>query len=235
MKPEEDKSNDIPAWVVSFTDMITLLLSFFVMLQAFAHVQDPNLFYEGQGSFRRAVHGLGIPQWLLGRREGMKRDFFIKRHAVEPSELTDDAEPILDEEQDLISQAMEQLRRRFNSAADKISQRTFDVTAAPFRFSGVSTRLDGAAMEYLDDMAQKIAQTRRPGNSTVYIIGLGPDVQSKSQAYVVGAQRAEAVRHYLQGQLDRAARGWKVICWGGGQSFGTLPAGTQVGIVVTGV
>lgn len=235
MSQEEEKSNDIPAWVVSFTDMITLLLSFFVMLQAFAHVQDPDLFFEGQGSFRRAIHGLGIPQWLLGRREGLNREFFVKRHAVEPTPSIDEAEPILDEQEDLITQAMEQLERRFDSMADRVKQHTFDVTATPIRFSGSSARLDRGTREYLDELALKVGQTRRPDNSTVYIIGLAPDAGGEQTSYVVGAQRAEAVRHYLQSRLDRAARGWNVVCWGSGKHFGTLPSGTQIGIVITGV
>lgn len=37
-----------PAWLISFTDMITLLLSFFILLQAFSTTRDPELFQRGR-------------------------------------------------------------------------------------------------------------------------------------------------------------------------------------------
>ena len=40
-RPKQDKGNSVPAWIVSFSDMVTLLLAFFVLLQSFAKVQDP--------------------------------------------------------------------------------------------------------------------------------------------------------------------------------------------------
>jgi outer membrane protein OmpA-like peptidoglycan-associated protein len=231
---DEEKKDDIPLWVVSFTDMITLLLSFFVMLQAFAHVQDPDLFYEGQGSFRRAIRGMGIPQWLLGKRERLERDFYVKRHAVEPSEYQTPPQPIIDAEEDRIKILLQQLRERIDSSSDDVTQRTFDVTATPLRFDGTSRRLDRTATDYLDSLAVTIAQTRRPGNTSIYIIGLAPDIGGQRQKYIVGAQRAEAARSYLVSRLNQAGHGWNVVCWGGGGTFGTLPEGTQVGIVVMG-
>ncbi|MBS3822222.1 MAG: OmpA family protein [Planctomycetes bacterium] len=234
MSADEEKNNEIPLWVVSFTDMVTLLLSFFVMLQAFAHIQDPDLFYAGQGSFRRAIRGMGIPQWLLGKEERLRRDFYIKRHAVEPSKHPSPPEPIIDAEEDRIKQVLQELREKFDSSSNDITEETFDVAATPIRFDGTSTRLNRRATDYLDEFAVNVLQARRAANSTIYVIGLAPDVAGKRQQYVLGAQRAEAVRRYLQAQLRQHAGRWTVVCWGGGRRFGRLPEGTQIGIVVMG-
>ena len=64
-KRQEEEAEGAPAWIVSFADMITLLLAFFVLLQSFAQEQDPELFHQGQGSFRRSISGFGIPDLLL--------------------------------------------------------------------------------------------------------------------------------------------------------------------------
>jgi chemotaxis protein MotB len=42
-KRQEEEPEGTPAWIVSFADLITLLLAFFVLLQSFAKEQDPEL------------------------------------------------------------------------------------------------------------------------------------------------------------------------------------------------
>ena len=64
-KPAEEKQK-VPAWIVSFSDMITLLLAFFVLLQSFAHMRDPELFEIGRGSFLSAGQS-GTIGWLRTR------------------------------------------------------------------------------------------------------------------------------------------------------------------------
>jgi len=40
----EDDKPKVPSYIVTFSDMVTLLLTFFVMLLSLAEVQDPELF-----------------------------------------------------------------------------------------------------------------------------------------------------------------------------------------------
>jgi hypothetical protein len=70
-QPEEKKS--APRYLVAYCSIMTLLLAFFIILQAFAPTQDTGLFYTGQGSFIRALETFGLggvldggAQWLIG-------------------------------------------------------------------------------------------------------------------------------------------------------------------------
>ena len=58
----------VPIWIISFADMITLLLSFFVMLQTMASRRDDKLFSIAQDSFRRSMAGFGIPDLVFGKQ-----------------------------------------------------------------------------------------------------------------------------------------------------------------------
>ena len=79
-KAPKEEVIQVPAWVVSFADMITLLLAFFVLLQAFALEQQPELFLQGQGAFKRNIAGLGIPSWLFGHESTLVAEARRRRY-----------------------------------------------------------------------------------------------------------------------------------------------------------
>lgn len=95
-------------------------------------------------------------------------------------------------------------------------------------------QLRKADRAYLDDLAMSLSQSQAGRRGSVYVIGLAPDAQGRQRQYVLGAQRAEAVRGYLGSQLRRAGASCDLLCWGGGARFGSLPQGTQIGIIVMG-
>jgi len=82
-KKRQEEGRSVPAWVVSFSDMVTLLLAFFVLLQSFARVQDPEMFFVGQGSFKSAIAGMGLPSWLLGRQDKPQREHPKVEHPMD--------------------------------------------------------------------------------------------------------------------------------------------------------
>ena len=56
----KESSPKVPAYIVTFSDMVTLLLTFFVMLLSLASVQDTELFDRGRGSFVLSIRILGL-------------------------------------------------------------------------------------------------------------------------------------------------------------------------------
>ncbi len=65
----EESSAKVPAYIVTFSDMVTLLLTFFVMLLSLSQIQDPELFDKGRDSFVESMENFGIGM-LSGKKMG---------------------------------------------------------------------------------------------------------------------------------------------------------------------
>ncbi len=228
----------IPAWIISFTDMVTLLLAFFVLLQAFAHEQHPELFHEGQGSFKNAISGLGLPRWLYGIETKSKRDFLIRRHDAEPEEQEEEQlkekPDVIDAEEERIQRAFQMLKKNMESTSKDLTLKTIRVIATPIKFSSGSASLNKDTKEYLNSVAVALRDNLPPGSTAVYIIGMAPDEKASQRCWVLSAQRANAIQNYLQAQSHGIKTKWTLHSWGGGLQYGRFPKGTETGIVVMG-
>ncbi len=81
-KAAKEEGQKVPAYIVTFSDMTTLLLTFFVMLLGLASMIDPELFYKGRGSFMQSMRELGLGM-LFDRKRGpefgsVKIKYFIE-------------------------------------------------------------------------------------------------------------------------------------------------------------
>ena len=76
--PPDEGPPDVPAYMVSFGDMITLLLTFFILLVSMADTQTAGLVGAGRGPLVQHLNAKGEPGILKGRlnehREKHKRD-----------------------------------------------------------------------------------------------------------------------------------------------------------------
>jgi flagellar motor protein MotB len=233
-KRKDEEEGGVPAWIVSFSDMVTLLLAFFVLLQAFSHEIDPELFREGQGSFRRAIEGLGIPKWQMGKDNRFKKEWFIQRSPVEPDPLALEQVNIPDPELERVQKIFQELKKKLDSHSEDLEWRTLRVLATPIRFTPGSSELNDDGRKYLDDLAVTLRDTLPRQGSGLYVVGLAPDMSASKQQWIVSTQRAMAASKYLSGKVGASGRKWDLHAWGGAGRFGELPPGTFIGIVVMG-
>jgi flagellar motor protein MotB len=233
---KQSDSGGIPAWIVSFTDMITLLLSFFILLQAFASVRDPELFQRGKGGFQRAIEGFGIPDWLFGKQDAPKRSFTLNKHPVQDDPENLDRRRIIDAEDEKIRRVFEDLRRLQSMRVTDHSGPPARLLATPIRFEAGAADLAVGARTYLSDFAADLA-AQGDDPPAVYVIGLAPDAADPADGWRLSARRAAAVQACLRGHLPERLRnrGPLVDAWGAGTAAGGLDvpqAGRQQTFIV---
>ena len=78
--PAETPKQGAPAWMVSFGDMMTLILTFFILLVSLSKEQQVGLVAKGVGSFMVALRSFGLPGILDDSEEasifeGVRRKF----------------------------------------------------------------------------------------------------------------------------------------------------------------
>ena len=236
VKKPEDKKPEVPGWIVSFSDMTTLLLAFFVLLQTFAKTQDPELFYAGQGSFRRAISGMGISKWLGGQTAKPLVDYRKLQYPTAPKEDEDGRERIMDLDDEKIRQAFRGLRESMEMKASDVASETIHVQNTPVTFQVGKDDLGEKAMGFLSQLARDLKQTADRESVKLYVIGLAADVKTRKEQMVLSARRAAAVQRYLSAALSgESSDKWDVYSWGAGdggrwcQTYGLMPKGVAGG------
>ncbi len=241
---DNDDESKVPVWIVSFSDMVTLLLAFFVLLQSFAHVRDPDLFFIGQGSFKQAIAGLGIPKWMFGREDKIRREHGKVKHPAEPQEKPSDTPPhrLLDADNEAIQHTFARLRKELDSKARDERRQPVRFEATGVQFAPGSAELDDAARAVLDKLAMEIRDALAGSDASAYVIGLAADAGEPSQQWALSALRARAAEAYLDARLQAAAGGtatpWRSFSWGAGpggrwcREAGIVPEKTSIAIAL---
>jgi len=187
-KPHEDhKHHGPPPWLISFGDMMTLFLCFFIILVTMAPTQDAGLTAAGLGPFIAALESGGMDSALSGERQLQRVNMYRERFGLEA--LSEDQ--FLDgrlEERD--SQKISKLLR---NSLEPLAEMRQPLLA---RFDTDSAELSVAAKTYLD----ALAETLRPGYGQLLLLeghalDAGPRYQS-SNAWLAVA-RSQSVKRYL--------------------------------------
>lgn len=222
--PPEEKQK-VPAYIVTFSDMTTLLLTFFVLLLSLATVQDPELFHQGRDSFREAIHycGLGI---LLGNKPAPDFDAPPVKYRTTDPETTSDR--TMDEYREKLRRIFEHLSQSMTTLPSQIVGHRLDFSITAVRFQPGRAALDDEARQYLSRYCLDLQQNLRAETCTLYVLGLAGDEATEKQQWILSARRAEAVAQFLQEQLARASSGspgasvaeggspWRILWWGAG-------------------
>ena len=240
-KREEDPAPGAPLWVLSFGDMITNLMAFFVLLQSFASVQDAGLISVGRGSFKQAIAGFGLPGWLFGQSDRPSLGF------VKPEHPTDEGEPelppprVIDADNEKIRRMFDDLRQELDSTASNASGELLRVEVTPISFAGADPALNEAAGSYLRQFVEDLRQAVRARSLRFYVIGLAAEQTDRRAQWRVSAARAAAVERRLGELFGQAGEGsglWSVYGWGAGagdewcRRHGSLPGRTSIIIAV---
>lgn len=184
---ESEQKRGVPAWMVSFGDMMTLILTFFILLVSLSTQQQNGLLARGLGSFVVAVRSFGL-DGLIGDNQKLEiLNEFRARFNLPPEK---DLER---REQHSNASNLELIRAqvaRGLTPHDELNQPAVAV------FEPDSAELTENARRYLD----LLAPTLRPGRGQVLLLeghaqDAGPRFAEDDR--LLAFMRAQAVRDYL--------------------------------------
>jgi hypothetical protein len=234
----EEGAPGVPIWVLSFGDMITNLLAFFILLQSFSHAQRAELLQRGEGPVTSTIADFGGgPLWLIGRRPEPEYGFKRRRYAVEADPDNLGLERIIDAEDETIRKLFDDLRRSMDTRTSDLRKGPVRVFPTAIRFPANDADLDPSAQSLLTSFAQELLQDPAAPRLDIYVIGLAADAAGRPGQFILSARRAQAAREFLQIvlPLELKAGGSRVFSWGIGSGLegpGALAAANPPHIVI---
>ncbi len=236
----QESSPKVPAYIVTFSDMVTLLLTFFVMLLSLASVQDPELFNMGRGSFIQSIKELGLGM-LYGRKPrpdsgNAKIKYFIST----PDKLLQVR--TIDAKEEELRRIFTKISRSMTTIPSQIIAKNTALSVTNIRFSPGQITLNESAKKYLAEFCLGLQNSRRSipkyfgtgsplgieNREGLYVLGLANETSASSdepqmtekQQWLLSARRAQAVANFLQNTLQsRSTSGppaWHIYWWGAG-------------------
>ena len=235
--PVEEKAK-VPGWIVSFTDMVTLLLAFFVLLLTLAKDRDPELFFVGQGSFRRAIAGLGIPSLFPGKLPKIRQQYRRVVYCTEADLNNITMERLIDDEEEQIAKLFHELRCQIETSTSDAAEKVISASATPIHFADSQAKLGESAQEYLSSFAASLTESIGARAVRVEVICLAAREPTRARQWRLSAQRAAEVEKYLRKALSEeiTKHGWQIGSRGAGagsprtRQLGLIPGKSSVAI-----
>jgi len=222
----EDEGPKVPGYIVTFSDMVTLLLTFFVMLLALADVQDPELFDSGRDAFLESIRNIGLG--VLFGREDLPRFGGIKtKHSISnPDEFAD--RRTLDAKAEELRRILEKLKQTTTIVPSQIIADRTNFSISNVHFSPGRVDLDESARKFLRGFCLDLQQNYGRKPTELYVLGLASDGKSDKDNWLLSSRRAKTVADFLRSSLYEAGAGqsqhslagsqskWSVYSWGAG-------------------
>ncbi len=219
-QPEPEPSS-VPAWVVSFGDMITNLLACFVMMQAFATTQDRTLFNAGMGSYRRAIEQCGLPDWLFGKQTGPEFNYRKIKYPTPNDDTKDDTDRsrIIDMQEDTIRQAFAQMTQAMETTGQEVDDKLLGLRRLDIKYPPGGVELDDAGKGAIRQIAAELRQGLAGRKARLCVIAVVAQGGADSGRWILSAKRARQAEKYLRADLAPDIRAGKVelMSWGAGE------------------
>ena len=222
----EESGPKVPVYIVTFSDMVTLLLTFFVMLLSLAAVQDEELFNRGRDSFSFAIQNFGLGM-LWGRKQRPDfGDVKIKYFISKPDKFFEGRSIHIKEEK--TRQVFNELRQSMKTMPSEVTAKKTDFSVTNIRFARGVLRLNVSAKQFLSNFCSHLQQDSGSRPIKLYVLGLADDQATEKDQWILSAKRAKVVADYLRSilssetifQTQSSTFGgwskWSVYWWGAG-------------------
>ncbi len=221
----QEEGPKVPGYIVTFSDMVTLLLTFFVMLLSMASKQDPELFNIGRRSFTVCIQEYGMGKLLGGKPKSEHQQVKMKYQIKQPDQSYE--QRTVDAREEMIRKLAQDVARSMKTRPSQLADRSTNFSVTNIRFPRGGSFLDESARRYLTQFAFDMRQNFEPGSIKLYVLGLAANEKTDKQQLTLSAKRAQAAAEFLQNTLcsksvsgtDMHSRvsNWPVYSWGAGR------------------
>ena len=221
-KKIEEEGPNVPAYIVTFSDMVTLLLTFFVMLLSMAQVQDAALFNKSRDAFREYIdcYGMGM---LSGKKIVAEMGEVRTRYFI-PDSDEDVTARSLDSENETLRRLFREATQSVRKGQSQVDVRASDYAVTDIRFSGRTPVLKESDQSYLKHFADGVKRQARSTKIELYVLGLANDQPAEKNKWITSSLRAQVVARYLK----EAGLQCPVYAWGGGSGGHWLKEGSPI-------
>jgi len=219
----KEEVTQLPIWIITYSDMVTLLLTFFVLLLSLAEKQDAGLVDRGRDSFNSSLRTCGLGM-LLGREESADFGYVKVKYPIEPSDENVPDQRVISAPEERTQRIYEKLLSFMEAMPSNITAKKVDFSIADIHFAHLQAKLDIKAQQFLEKFCVDFHQPRRLStqveaagqpsreNTSLYVLGLSRDFKTDGQNLILSAQRAQAVKDFLRDRLPSC----RIYCWGAG-------------------
>jgi chemotaxis protein MotB len=209
----------VPAYIVTFSDMVTLLLTFFVMLLSLAQIPDEGLFYAGRESFLVSIRRLGLGIFT-GKKPGVNFGHIKIKYFIGTPDKQFEGRTI-DAKAEELRRIFKGLDRSMTTIPSQIVAKKTNFAVTNIHFPSGSAALNEPAKTFLTEFAFDLQQRPDAKGLKLYVLGLAADEPSEQSQWLVSAERAKAVADFLQAlfsseQPSRTQPDFPVYSWGAG-------------------
>ena len=200
--PVEEAGEKAPFWIISFADMISLLMAFFIMLLTMSTGQSGKLCENGMGYFERSIAGFrssidnfGIPS--VSSKNKLNFDASQRHYQIDGNEKNE-SERLIDGEQEQIKRIFTSIRSKARTTPSSIKGMQTLFTVTPIIFSPGDYRLRPDDKRYLDQFCADIKPTVPIEGLVIVIAGIAPEARTFKDKWTVSATRARIVGDYIK-------------------------------------
>lgn len=212
--PEESSGGSAPAYIVTFSDMITLLLTFFVMLLSMAETQtEITRFEAGIGSFKRAVADFGLSGMMFSKHSGANFSYPKIKYKVN-QEKDETEERSVDSQTEMLQRLIMDIEQMMKISPSHIVGAS-DFTVTDIHFEPGSWTLNKSAKQFLTKYSSQMQESFAAESPSMYIVGLADSESLPKQQWIVSARRAQAVTDFMKNLLSKSVK-WPLYSWGAG-------------------
>jgi flagellar motor protein MotB len=230
--PVEEKGETAPLWIISFADMISLLMAFFVMLLTMATAKSGTLCNEGLGvfehsvgSFRKAVAGFGMPELFGSGSESLEFESDRAHFGLSTTDEQLPAQRTTDGAEEKTRRLFQVLDRQSHTFKAQIRGRNPEFTAIPIHFSEKRTTLSKEGADYLSQLAVTLQEVKNPEKVMIYIVGVASKETTIRDQWILSAKRAQTTAQFLKSKLPANTK-IRIFCWGAGTGGEWTASGT---------